>query len=481
MLGKVAGAVVAVLLVSLVSKTVDAQRSGSPGVQVASRECLICQVAVVHIMMADDTGVSNYRCFTDETQESDGKSEMSYSINLPMHFVNRNKVMLDSGVSTICIVGGSAIRTEFGKPDYVVIPPNADIHFVASRNINRQRRLTQTFGSRTVLVVLVKAPDSLQSNSVRSLANGTFGIGGQQYSVASQYSSCSAGKLNFIPASGYPTRITNGVINIALPSSINDIYISDLENSMKIAAKVLLGINDLNNHFSHIMFCMPRGTKIKGNDAKTWSAYGITPGQYSYYNNNWCKSLSAKMHELGHNLGLQHSNENGITYDDRSCMMGYSYYDKGSPAMCFNGHKNFVLGWYADKQITVNPTTTSGAWSGKLVGFVDYMKASIDRNEYVLIISGNLYIQYNLAKGFNFQVQEKANMVTIATAPNSKSISTLLLSLSAKQFVVIDSYVIEACETVDASSTAPKYVELSVRLETQSSTCPNAKLVPMQN
>jgi len=431
-------------------------------------------------MLAGGAAISSYRCLTDETQEGDGESEMSYSIDLPAPFVNGNNVTLDSGVSTICIVGGSAIRTEFGKPDYVVIPPNADIHFVASRNINRQRRLTQTFGSRTVLVVLVKAPDSLQSNSVRSLANGTFGIGGQQYSVASQYSSCSAGKLNFIPASGYPTRIRNGVINLALPSSINDIYISDLENSMKIAAKVLLGINDLNNHFSHIMFCMPRGTKIKGNDAKTWSAYGITPGQYSYYNNNWCKSLSAKMHELGHNLGLQHSNENGITYDDRSCMMGYSYYDKGSPAMCFNGHKNYVLGWYADKQITVDPAT-DGAWSGKLVGFVDYMKASIDRNEYVLIISGNLYIQYNLAKGFNFQVQEKANMVTIATAPNSKSISTLLLSLSAKQFVVIDSYVIEACETVDASSTAPKYVELSVRLETQSSTCPNAKLVPMQN
>jgi len=476
MLGKVSFAVVALL----VTNTVDGQRNGSPGVQVASCECLFCQIAVVHIMLAGGAAISSYRCLTDETQEGDGESEMSYSIDLPAPFVNGNNVTLDSGVSTICIVGGSAIRTEFGKPDYVVIPPNADIHFVASRNINRQRRLTQTFGSRTVLVVLVKAPDSLQSNSVRSLANGTFGIGGQQYSVASQYSSCSAGKLNFIPASGYPTRITNGVINIALPSSINDIYISDLENSMKIAAKVLLGINDLNNHFSHIMFCMPRGTKIKGNDAKTWSAYGITPGQYSYYNNNWCKSLSAKMHELGHNLGLQHSNENGITYDDRSCMMGYSYYDKGSPAMCFNGHKNYVLGWYADKQITVDPAT-DGAWSGKLVGFVDYMKASIDRNEYVLIISGNLYIQYNLAKGFNFQVQEKANMVTIATAPNSKSISTLLLSLSAKQFVVIDSYVIEACETVDASSTAPKYVELSVRLETQSSTCPNAKLVPMQN
>ena len=160
--------------------------------------------------------------------------------------------------------------------------------------------------------------------------------------------------------------------------------------------------------------------------------------------------------------------------------MGYSYEGTESPVMCFNGHKNYVLGWYADKQIILEPAK-GVTWSGKLVGFVDYNKASTSRNEYVLVVFGTLFIQYNLAEGFNSQVQEKANLVTIVTAPTSTSQSLMLLSLSAKQFVVIDSYVIEACETVDASSTAPKYVELSVRLETQSSTCPNAKLVPMQN
>ena len=77
--------------------------------------------------------------------------------------------------------------------------------------------------------------------------------------------------------------------------------------------------------------------------------------------------------------------------------MGYSYSGTASPAMCFNGHKNYVLGWFADKQITVNPTA-NGAWTGKLVGFVDYINASpTSRNEYVLIIVDKLYILYNLA------------------------------------------------------------------------------------
>jgi len=478
MLGKVAGAVVAVLLVSLVSKTVDAQRSGSPGVQVASRECLICQVAVVHIMMADDTGVSNYRCFTDETQESDGKSEMSYSINLPMHFVNRNKVMLDSGVSTICIVGGSAIRTEFGKPDYILIPSNADIHFVASRE-NRRRQLVQTTGNRTVLIVRVTAPGSAQSNTRASLANAAFGSGGQQNSFAAQYSACSARKLQFVAASGFESMITNGVIDLALPAPVNGIYTSSLANDMISSIKNTLGVTNLGNTFSNIMFCMPIGTISRANNSTNWVSSTTILGQYSYYNQNFCTSLSAKIHEIGHNLGLQHSSEDVYEYGDQSCMMGSSYSGTGSPVMCFNGHKNFVLGWYADKQITVNPTTTSGAWSGKLVGFVDYTKASTSRKEYVLIIVGKLYIQYNLAGGFNAQVQEKANLVTITTAVDSKSKSSMLVALSAKQFVVIDNYTIETCEIVTASSLVPKYVNLSVRLSSQRSNCSGSTVVTM--
>jgi len=160
-------------------------------------------------------------------------------------------------------------------------------------------------------------------------------------------------------------------------------------------------------------------------------------------------------------------------------MMGFASSGTGSPAMCFNGHKNYVLGWYADKQITVSPGT-GGAWSGKLVGFVDYTKAATSRNEYVLVVVGQLYIQYNLAEGFNSEVKQKANMVTIATAPDTRSESSMMLSLSSNQFAVIGSYTVEACAMVASTSTAPKYVTLSVRLNTQSSTCPGAALVSMK-
>ena len=66
-------------------------------------------------MMADRVPTSTYRCITDETQEGDGESEMAYSINLPTAFVVANKEKLNTGVSSICIIGGSAIRTPVGS------------------------------------------------------------------------------------------------------------------------------------------------------------------------------------------------------------------------------------------------------------------------------------------------------------------------------------------------------------------------------
>ena len=231
-------------------------------------------------MVDDDVAISSYRCITDEIQEGDGESEMAYLINLPTAFANAHKVALDSGVSSICIIGGSAIRTEFGKLDFVVIPLNTDIYFVASRS-NRERQLVQT-GNRTMLIVRVTAPNSTQSNSPERLANATFGIGGQRNSMAAQYSSCSAGQLSFVAATGFPNKITNGVIELPIQSTINNLSIFSLENSMKVGVRISLGVTDLGSAFSHIVFCLPFGTTFKGGN---WIAYSYGSGSYSYFNN----------------------------------------------------------------------------------------------------------------------------------------------------------------------------------------------------
>ena len=142
---------------------------------------------------------------------------MSYTLNLPEAFINTNKDMLDTGLSNICILGGSAIRNDLSKPDFVIIPSRASITFVED-STRHVRRLTHT-GTRTTLIVRVTSATESVPESAAILADVAFGVGGQQYSMSDQFSSCSAGKLNFVPASGF-SLIANGVIELLLRATV---------------------------------------------------------------------------------------------------------------------------------------------------------------------------------------------------------------------------------------------------------------------
>jgi len=435
---------------------------GLPGVDTQVAECLYCHVAVVDVQLPGGRGAKSYSCVTESTQEGDGESEMSYTLTFPQEFIHKrsNKAKIDTGASTICIAGGSAVRTDFGTPDYVVIPSGAAIFFVHGKNIF-QRRLAEV-GIRSVLVVRVSTKVEEPTQSAVVFANETFGIGGQHVSLASQYKSCSFGKLMFVPAAT-TKLIKNGVMELKLHQSIKGLDARNLENLMNLRTKGLLGVNSLGSAYSHILFCLPYGTRM--NNMTGWIAYGVTGGKYSYYNDGWCSSLSAKMHEIGHNLGVVHSGINN-EYSDVTCSMGASTKAAGRPTMCFNGHKNYVFGWYKDKQIVVQPSKT-GPVAIKLYGFVDYQNA----NGYVLIIVGQLYIQFNLAEKFNSQTRKYPNNVTIVKSTGIGKTSNLVRALSPKQSAVIDNYSIDVCALV--TSRTPKYMLVSVRLKTQHSACPS--------
>ena len=461
--------------------------------------CLYCRIALIDVELVDGMDDESYRCLTDASQEHDGLSGMAYDVALPSSFVNANKVQLDSGVSTICIPDGLAVRGAFGEQDWIVIPPNTEITFVKDRrrlristSYQQQRRLVQT-GTRSVLAVRVTTPFSSPSATVDQLADSIFGSQERQASMASQYSACSFGKLNFVPAVG--SGVANGAMNLALNQTIHGLNVRHIENSL---VSKLQGLVTNLDEVDHVIFCMPEGSTFpyKSGASFGWMAYAMKPGKFSYYNNNWCTSLSTQMHEVGyvralfdfvcrahvcacvcwfpkmcsrvgvfdscrHNLGLAHSHENGIAYDDQTGMMGYSYNEVGAPAMCFNGHNNYVLGWYADKQITVEPLKGK-RWSGKLVGFVDYEKASTSRNEFVLIVVDQFYIQYNLAESFNFQTREHKNTVTVTTAIGSTAFSSMEASLSKGQTAVIGNYTIAIGALTAASASTPKYFDVSI-------------------
>ena len=237
---------------------------------------------MVDSQLADGQGIKAYRCLTRETQEGDGESEMSYTLNLPSYFINANKAKLDTGVTNICILGGSAVRNELSKPDFVVIPSRASITFVED-DVRHVRRLAQT-GTRTTLIVRVSSPAGSITESAAILSDAAFGTAGQPFSMSAQFSSCSAGKLNFVPASGF-SLISNGVMELFLNETVVGKNIFDLENPMTLAVKTLLGVSNLYTAFSNVIFCMPAGTTFYAGGSNSWLAYAYVPGQFSYYNN----------------------------------------------------------------------------------------------------------------------------------------------------------------------------------------------------
>jgi len=262
---------------------------------------------------------------------------------------------------------------------------------------HESRRLA-TEGTKSVLVVRVKAADAETTSSEEVLAREIFGIKdssgeSDSFNLVSGFSRCSNDKLKFEPTKD--SRATNGVYTVTIPNTVS----GEKHRIIREAAtqKVADELGDLGSQFDHVMICLPPGT---GN----WIAYAYINNWRSVYNDEWCTKPSAQMHEIGHNLGLGHSTENDQKYGDQTGMMGYSYFQDEGPAMCFNNAKNWQLGFYQDKHTTVKPLDDS-SWTGKLVGFVDYGTSTGSNDETVVLkVEGhnkNYYVGFNHKEGIN--------------------------------------------------------------------------------
>lgn len=123
-------------------------------------------------------------------------------------------------------------------------------------------------------------------------------------------------------------------------------------------------------------------------------------------------------------IGLIHANEDGVAYGDSTDYMAAGHKDIHWPRKCFNGYKNSQLGWYRDRQLNLDSSSSFDEGQLlKLASFVDFNRADYD--EYVLIVVTNeLYLAFNLARDFNIDTEEKRNQVTI-TAPGESGSESL--------------------------------------------------------
>jgi hypothetical protein len=141
------------------------------------------------------------------------------------------------------------------------------------------------------------------------------------------------------------------------------------------------------------------------------------------------------MHEVGHNLGMGHSGENGEEYGDEACIMGGGLEESG-PLICYNGAKSWQMGWYASRSYDYNYNVENGIWKGRLVGQVDYSNPNDVTSKVVLKLNSpgdiDYFVMFNRIK-LGTKESQNLVMVTRGFLETGEGESELVAKLGAGQ------------------------------------------------
>ena len=157
-----------------------------------------------------------------------------------------------------------------------------------------------TTGDKTVLVVRVIALDASTTADEATLSDDVFGTHGDPVNLKTQFSKCSQGQLNFIPAVG--TGITDGATTVSINVVSKDLDYAVIRNHVWDALKTKFSVSTPGDLADHVMFCYPHlamGLYTIDAQINSW---------YSAYNDQWCGFVSYHMYTVGYNLGLTFSN-----------------------------------------------------------------------------------------------------------------------------------------------------------------------------
>lgn len=265
-------------------------------------ETLNCHIQLLNGQFEDGSEEEIYAC-TLSSSETDIGGFM-YSVDFSEDFINDNKDCIKKGACYVDIPGAQVIDEE-GVTPTIAFPAGAELSVIdKSESVDSptERRQLALTGSNEVLIVRVTSRQAACRPSTGALAASILGIDRSSYSVTTsmkmQYERCSQGQFSVEAITG--NRVVNGVVDVYMDRNTNGVNIFDLTNAMFSAASSAVG-NSLNARPKHIMYIVPKGTTFNGSSG--WVAFAHVSGYNGWYNDEWGMSLSATMHEVGHNLG----------------------------------------------------------------------------------------------------------------------------------------------------------------------------------
>lgn len=243
--------------------------------------------------------------------------------------------------------------------------------------------------------------------------------------------------MDFVPASienadsnldPSVVNIVDGVLEVTIPHTIYDETTFVNQTAAVVegwVTEVVAGLGIQWFTFSHVMYVVPESTDFSTGDFEA-AGYAYVGWYLSVFDGQFTADLWLIIHEVGHNMGLQHSGilpGTGVSeFGDLACYMGSnSTFNDEGPKMCFNGPKSYYLNWYSDRHADIDP---SKVWEGKLVGIDDYLNGqTIEGEHYVIAKVGYLFLLYNRAEGVTSELREEANTITVTRQKASDATS----------------------------------------------------------
>ena len=228
-----------------------------------------------------------------------------------------NEGELTSGTTKLVFANDTTIDTSTGSVNTTSLPS-----LIGNSNNGRKTQIRHlaTIGSKTVLLVRVLASNAMTGFSNAELSDGAFGTDGDPINLKTQYESCSYGQLQMGPAvdrashvddGNINTNIVNGATTVTIAATVGIQSQNTMTNQVTAALIIQFSVSSRDELADYVMYCLPPNS-FDG------IAYAYIYNWLSVYKNEWCTYVSAQMHELGHNLGLAHSNEDNVEYADQS-------------------------------------------------------------------------------------------------------------------------------------------------------------------
>jgi len=341
-------------------------------------------------------------------------------------FLNAQNVVSGGSKLLVSSIVLTPQTAEVFVPEYASIRVETDPAHQPAIKQKHNRKLAPSSGKLSALMVRVLASDgSAPQATEEQLFEETFDSP-NGHSLAQQHHACSYGKLNVVPYADSKVGVYNGMMDIQIDIGITTGVTARNLVTNRATAGLKEKLGDKWDDVDIVMFCLPGGT-VRSDGVQEWLAYALTNNKITYYNdeNNWCRSISLKMHEIGHNMNLAHSGESKFV-DDTTGVMGLSYAEvnaEGFARMCFNVAKNYQLGWYDNQKLDANPLTDpEHSREYKLINLNRY---SVDADTSQLVIlrlvcsdlptdgPSDYFIGFNEKKGINDGTKEDFDKVVI--------------------------------------------------------------------